>query len=83
MTVSFHRKPWPYCPVAEMVPPKKGLQQHGPQKIAQPNLRPPSVNWNVLAGRTQCIAPVGAWVESAQDDGEESPVFVSIKCQIT
>ncbi|XP_070808697.1 coiled-coil domain-containing protein 15 [Pituophis catenifer annectens] len=77
MTVSFHRKSWPYCPVAEMVPPKKGLQQHGSQKIAQPNLRPPSVNWNVLAGRTQCIAPVGAWVESAQDNGEESPVFAT------
>ncbi|XP_034292884.1 coiled-coil domain-containing protein 15 isoform X3 [Pantherophis guttatus] len=71
------RKPWPYCPVAEMVPPKKGLQQHGSQKIAQPNLRPPSVNWNILAGRTQCIAPVGAWVESAQDNGEESPVFAT------
>ncbi|XP_058050642.1 coiled-coil domain-containing protein 15 isoform X2 [Ahaetulla prasina] len=60
-----------------MVPPKKGLQQQGSQKIAQSNLRPPSVNWNVLAGRTQCIAPVGAWVESGQDDGEESPVFAT------
>ncbi|KAL7981487.1 hypothetical protein Chor_002383 [Crotalus horridus] len=60
-----------------MVPPKKGLQQHGPQKIAQTKLRPPSANWNVLAGRTQCIAPVGAWVESAQDDGEESPAFAT------
>ncbi|XP_013917700.1 PREDICTED: coiled-coil domain-containing protein 15 [Thamnophis sirtalis] len=57
-----------------MVPLRKGLQQ---QKIAQTNLRPPSINWNVLAGRTQCIAPVGAWVESAQDDGEESPVFAT------
>ncbi|KAG8141441.1 hypothetical protein E2320_007064, partial [Naja naja] len=71
------RKPWPYCPVAEMVLPNKGLQQYCSQKIAQTKLRPPSVNWNVLAGRTQCIAPVGAWVESAQDDGEESPVFAT------
>ncbi|XP_070621149.1 coiled-coil domain-containing protein 15 isoform X2 [Erythrolamprus reginae] len=58
-----------------MVPSKKGLQQHGSQKIA--HLRPSSVNRNVLAGRTQCIAPVGAWVESAQDNGEESPVFAT------
>uniref|UniRef100_A0A8C6X838 Coiled-coil domain-containing protein 15 n=1 Tax=Naja naja TaxID=35670 RepID=A0A8C6X838_NAJNA len=60
-----------------MVLPNKGLQQYCSQKIAQTKLRPPSVNWNVLAGRTQCIAPVGAWVESAQDDGEESPVFAT------
>ncbi|XP_044293614.1 coiled-coil domain-containing protein 15 isoform X1 [Varanus komodoensis] len=39
-------------------------------------MRPRSVatNWNVLAERTQRVAPVRAWVESAQDD-EESPVF--------
>ncbi|XP_026527095.1 coiled-coil domain-containing protein 15 [Notechis scutatus] len=60
-----------------MVLPDKGLQQYCSQKIAQTKLRPPSVNWNVLAGRTQCIAPVGAWVESAQHDGEESPVFAT------
>ncbi|XP_007432137.1 coiled-coil domain-containing protein 15 [Python bivittatus] len=63
-----------------MVPPKKGLQQHGSQKISESKVRPQSeaVNWNVLAGRTQCIVPVGAWVESAQDDGEEeSPAFAT------
>uniref|UniRef100_A0ABM5EP24 Coiled-coil domain-containing protein 15 isoform X1 n=1 Tax=Pogona vitticeps TaxID=103695 RepID=A0ABM5EP24_9SAUR len=38
-----------------------------------------AVSSKVLAERTQFVAPVGAWVESAQDDAkqEESPVFAT------
>nr|XP_020669728.1 coiled-coil domain-containing protein 15 isoform X3 [Pogona vitticeps] len=38
-----------------------------------------AVSLKVLAERTQFVAPVGAWVESAQDDArqEESPVFAT------
>ncbi|KAH0623221.1 hypothetical protein JD844_031295 [Phrynosoma platyrhinos] len=62
-----------------MLPPKKELQQQFPQRTAKVKRRSQSaaVNWNVLAERTQHVAPVGAWVESSQDDAqqEENPVF--------
>nr|XP_060643559.1 coiled-coil domain-containing protein 15 [Anolis sagrei ordinatus]XP_060643560.1 coiled-coil domain-containing protein 15 [Anolis sagrei ordinatus]XP_060643561.1 coiled-coil domain-containing protein 15 [Anolis sagrei ordinatus] len=63
-----------------MLPPKKELQ-----RTTKVKRRPQSavVNWNVLAERNQQVTPVGAWVESTQDDAEqeESPAF-SIAAQV-
>ncbi|XP_062995130.1 coiled-coil domain-containing protein 15 [Elgaria multicarinata webbii] len=68
-----------------MLPPKKQLQQQRFCRTAEAKMRPRSVaaNWNVLAERTQRVAPVGAWVEIPQDyvEQEESPAF-AIAAQI-
>ncbi|XP_008117299.2 coiled-coil domain-containing protein 15 [Anolis carolinensis] len=68
-----------------MLPPKKELQEQHLQRTAKVKRRPQSVvvNWNVLAERNQQVTPVGAWVESTQDDAEqeESPAF-SIAAQV-
>lgn len=71
-----------------MLPPKKHVQQQQqqPQRTAgrlspwvkeKPLLA--TANWNVLAERNQQVAPVGAWVEGAEDveEQEESLAFVS------
>lgn len=70
-------------PVAVMLPPKNHVQQQ-PRRTtgkrpACSKRRPRSaaVNWNVLAERNYRIAPVGAWVEGAEDEQEGSLAFVT------
>ncbi|XP_066495718.1 coiled-coil domain-containing protein 15 [Tiliqua scincoides] len=61
-----------------MLPPKKQVQQQQPwrttgKRPACSKRRPLSAasNWNVLAERNYPVAPVGAWVEGAQEEDEQ------------
>lgn len=57
---------------AGMLPPSRPREQPGGRRA-----RPPRPSWRVLAERNQSVVPVGAWVESAPGEPQESPAFVS------
>ncbi|KAJ6658715.1 hypothetical protein lerEdw1_019875 [Lerista edwardsae] len=74
-------------PVAVMLPPKEHVQQQQQQQPRRTTGKRPAcskrkprssaVNWNVLAERNYRVAPVGAWVEGAEDEQEESLAFAT------
>uniref|UniRef100_A0A8C3X5M7 Coiled-coil domain containing 15 n=1 Tax=Cyanoderma ruficeps TaxID=181631 RepID=A0A8C3X5M7_9PASS len=60
---------------AGMVLPSKEQRRGAGQPPERLQARPLRCRWRVLAERSQSVAPVGAWVESAP--GQQSPAFAS------
>ncbi|XP_074705007.1 coiled-coil domain-containing protein 15 [Strix aluco] len=62
---------------ARMLPPTKEQPRGAGEHPGGRRARPPRQSWQVLAQRSQSVAPVGVWVESGPDQPQESLAFAS------